>query len=147
MSLDVYLIGEPTKRQHTGIYIREGGVNRELTPEEAKERYPDAYDGYLYEEEDNELYHRNITHNLNTMAEKAGIYNELWRPDEIGITRAEDLIEPLREGLHRLKSDPEYYQQFNPENGWGSYETLIRFVSGYLDACYMYKDAKVEVSR
>ena len=145
MSLDVYLIGEPTKRQHTGIYIREGGENRELTPDEVKRMYGDDYDVRV--SDDNELYHRNITHNLNTMADKAGIYNELWRPDEIGISVAKDLIEPLREGLHRLKSDPEYYQQFNPENGWGSYDTLIRFVSDYLDACYMYKDAKVEVSR
>jgi hypothetical protein len=32
------------------------------------------------------------------------------------------LIEPLKEGLHRLKSNPNKYKEFNPDNGWGDYE-------------------------
>jgi hypothetical protein len=57
------------------------------------------------------------------------------------------LIEPLRQGLHNLKSEPERYKKFNPENGWGSYDGLVKFVENYLNACYEYPDADVEVSR
>src|ERR1700690_72680 len=67
------------------------------------------------------LYSANITHNLNKMAEAAGIYQHLWHPDEIGIEKAAQLIEPLKEGLQLLESKPEHFQQFNPQNGWGSY--------------------------
>ena len=53
-----------------------------------------------------EVYSRNITHNLNKMAEAAGIYTVLWRPDENGITKAHQCIEPLRTGLgNRWKSE------------------------------------------
>jgi len=94
-----------------------------------------------------EYYWANITHNLNQMADKAGIYQYLWRPDEIGITRAGQLVEPLREGLRRLRSDPAYFKQFNSENGWGNYKDLVEFVSNYLAACEEYTEAEIEISR
>ncbi len=93
------------------------------------------------------IYSENITHNLNTMADKAGIYKHLWRPEEIGITTAEQLIEPLRAGLKELRAKPEYFKQFNPENGWGTYEGLCSFVENYLNECVENPDATIEVSR
>ena len=39
-----------------------------------------------------EIYSRNITHNLNDMAEAAGLYEALWRPDDTGFVYARDLI-------------------------------------------------------
>jgi len=147
MSLDVYLVSsKPVVKTGTGVYIRENGNTKELTIDEVKERYP----GNNVEEieyETDQIYSANITHNLNTMADKAGIYEYLWRPDEIGITKAKELIEPLREGLHKLKSEPEKYKAFNPSNGWGSYEGLVNFVSNYLDACYKNPESDVSVSR
>lgn len=94
-----------------------------------------------------EIYNRNITHNLNTMAGEAGIYKHLWRPDEIGITKAGELIEPLKAGLALLKSDPARFKAFNPSNGWGDYEGLVAFVADYLDACEKNPDADIEISR
>jgi len=94
-----------------------------------------------------EVYTRNITHNLTEMAEAAGIYHHLWRPEEIGITTAQQLIEPLQKGLEQLRTLPETYRQYNPSNGWGSYEGLIEFLEEYLAACEQYPDAKVEVCR
>lgn len=94
-----------------------------------------------------EIYSRNITHNLNKMADAAGIYYHLWRPDEIGITTAQQLIEPLQKGLEQLRTQPETFRQFNPTNGWGTYEGLIDFVEDYLAACEQDPDAAVEVSR
>lgn len=94
-----------------------------------------------------EVYSRNITHNLNSMADKAGIYYVLWRPNEISITKAEELIPLLEEGLKKLLADPEYFKQFNPENGWGSYEDLVDFVTEYLQACKNNPDATVSTWR
>ena len=136
----------PTVKKGTGVFIRENGNTRDLTIDEVKERYPES-DVQEAEYETDEVYSANITHNLNTMAGEAGIYEHLWRPDEINITKAKELIEPLREGLHKLKSEPEKYKAFNPSNGWGSYEGLVRFVSNYLDACYENPEADVSVSR
>lgn len=61
-----------------------------------------SLDVYLRLDNGNEVYDANITHNLNTMAEEAGIYKHLWRPEELGITKAKDLIEPLAEGLAKM---------------------------------------------
>lgn len=93
------------------------------------------------------VFESNITHNLNKMAEEAGIYKHLWRPEEIDITKAEQLIEPLEKGLVLLKSDPERFKKFDAPNGWGLYEHLVGFVEEYLKACKKYPDADVSVSR
>ena len=148
MSLDISLkVVEPVKRRGTGIFIRESGKNIELTIDQVKERYPES-DVVVEEEfETLEVFDYNITHNLGEMAKAAGIYMELWRPEEIGIIKARQLVEPLKEGLHRLKSNPNKYKEFNPENGWGDYDGLVEFISSYFDACYEYPDSDVEVWR
>lgn len=94
-----------------------------------------------------ETYTENITHNLNKMAMEAGIYKELWRPEELDITKAWQLIIPLSEGLVRLLDDPAHYKSFNPVNGWGSYENLVKFVNNYLNACRATPNATISVSR
>lgn len=94
-----------------------------------------------------EIYSGNITHNLTKMADEAGIYKHLWRPEELGIKTAEELIEPLREGLARLLESPEHFRQFNPPNKWGDYDAFVRFVDNYLSACEANPDATISVSR
>ena len=93
------------------------------------------------------VFSSNITHNLVEMAEEAGIYKALWRPEEIGITKASQLIEPLWVGLSLLKSDPARFEKFNAPNGWGMYEHFVPFVEEYLGACKANPDAEVSVSR
>ncbi len=90
------------------------------------------------------VFSANITHNLTSMANAAGIYKELWHPEDLGITTAKDLIDPLETGLCILKADPEKFVKFNPPNGWGDYEGLVSFVTKYLTACRENPDAKVE---
>jgi hypothetical protein len=122
MSLDVYLTAkEPTEKEcyHCGSKYIEHETN----------------------------YSANITHNLCEMASKAGIYEALWRPEEIGITEAKQLIEPLKKGLADLKARPEYFKQFNAPNGWGMYEHFVPFVEKYLNACKEYPESTVNVSR
>lgn len=106
-----------------------------------------SLDVYLMETKLTEVFEANITHNLNTMASEAGIYKFLWRPEEVGVSRAKQLIEPLERGLERLQAEPDKYKKFNPGNHWGSYEGLIRFVEKYLAACREHPDAVVRVSR
>lgn len=93
------------------------------------------------------VYSANITHNLNRMAGEAGIYEHLWRPDEIGVSKASQLIEPLRDGLALLKSEAPRFEAFNAPNGWGLYEHFVPFVERYLAACEANPEATVQVSR
>ena len=106
-----------------------------------------SLDVYLEEVRPSEVYWANITHNLGKMAGEAGIYEALWRPEEIGITKAGQLIEPLQAGLAKLKADPAHYEQFNAPNGWGLYKHFVPFVEKYLAACEENPDATVRVSR
>ncbi len=87
-----------------------------------------------------DVYRNNITHNLNSMADAAGIYMQLWRPSEVGITKASQLIEPLRAALDDLRERPEFFRKFNPKNGWGTYEGFLDFVESYVSACEQYPD-------
>lgn len=147
MSLDVYLlVKEPIKKSGTGVYIRDNGKRRELTIEEVKEKFPDA-EVAPQEYKTQYVYDANITHNLGAMADKAGLYYALWRPDERGWTHAKQLISPLEAGLEALKANPAAFKKFNPDNGWGNYDGLVEFVEEYLEACREWPDAEIEVSR
>jgi len=94
-----------------------------------------------------EVYSANVTHNLNRMAEVAGIYKVLWRGPENGIKKADDLIRPLSEGLWFLKNNPETCKKLNPDNGWGSYDAFVPWVERLLEACRDNPQADVGVSR
>lgn len=124
MSLDVYLYGPATEEECMCMC-----GHRHTTSK--TEDYFDA----------------NVTHNLAEMADEAGIYKHLWRPEELGIARAKDLIEPLTKGLALLVSDRPRFEKLNPDNGWGSYENFVPWVSNYLQACKDYPEAFVRVSR
>lgn len=105
-----------------------------------------SLDVYLLEDSER-VYERNITHNVNKIAIEAGCYEPLWRPDEIGLSTAGELIEPLEKGLEALLADPARFERLNPSNGWGSYGGLLAFVACYLQACRKHPGALVEVSR
>ena len=149
MSLDVYLTTKEKRvSESSGIFIRENGSTREISAEEWIERNPGQTPVRMYSvEETNEVYSANITHNLSKMAEEAGIYRQLWRPDEIGITKARQLIEPLRAGLALMKSDKARFEKFNTPNGWGLYENFVPWVERYLRACEENPEADISVSR
>jgi hypothetical protein len=102
----------------------------------------------MHEHEEQEmLYDDNITHNLCEMADKAGIYKSLCKPEEIGAKYAKDIIEVVEKGLADLKARPEYFEQFNSPNGWGMYKHFVPFVLDYLDALKENPDAEIHISR
>lgn len=94
-----------------------------------------------------ELFSANITHNLTEMADEAGIYKHLWRPEEIGAKYAGDIIEAIEKGLSLMKSDPERFKKFNSPNGWGTYKHFVPFVEEYLEACEENPKALIKVRR
>ena len=53
----------------------------------------------------------------------------------------------MRKGLELLKSEPEFFQKFNPPNGWETYEGLVKFVEDLLQACEENPDAVLRISR
>ena len=89
----------------------------------------------------------NITHNLTTMADAAGLYHTLWRPEECGIKEAKDMVPRLEKGIELLKKHPEFYKGFNSSNGWGLYKHFVPFCEKVLDACKEYPNATVTASR
>ena len=140
MSLDITIISpEPIKKKSTGIFARINGETRELTREEAIAHFPDVDPNSIIENEieTDELWHGNITHNLHEMAEhcygRDFYLNELlWRdemPDDI-IEYITDLLACLFE----LEDHSEEYKPYNPENGWGTYEQLVKFVRSFIHA-------------
>jgi len=94
-----------------------------------------------------EIWSYNVTHNLGPMAEAAGVYRCMWRPEEIGIVYAHQMIDPLRAGLEMLERDRDRMIALNPSNGWGSYDGLVRAAREYLAACVANPDATVGVDR
>ena len=152
MSLDVYLtLPQPVKvSAGSGIFVREGGQTVEISREEWNRRFPDR-EPVTFQREDeyetNEGYSANITHNLGRMAEEAGIYKHLWRPEEIGISKARQLIEPLSIGVALMKREPERFIALNPANGWGSYDGFVPWIERYIAACCEFPEAEVSVSR
>jgi hypothetical protein len=106
-----------------------------------------SLDVYLKKKILSATYSANVTHNLNKMAEAAGVYEAVWRPDEIGIKYASELAPFLEDGIEELKSAPLFYKNFNPKNGWGSYDQFVGWLERYLEACKENPDALVEVWR
>ena len=106
-----------------------------------------SLDVHLEDENGNQLYWSNITHNLGKMADQAGIYKCLWRPEEIGINKASQIIDPLAAGLSLLVTERAKYEAFNSPNGWGKWEHFVPWCAAYLQACRDNPDALVTVSR
>lgn len=136
-----------------------------------KKKWVSYDEGKTLEREDEDIVSFNITHNLGEMASEVKIgnfslYEALWRPyhflpdwvetedyneerkfeDENEVTTM-FLREYLEEGLKELRLHPEKYKKFNPENGWGSYESLVRFTESCLNACIEHPDCIIVCSR
>ena len=126
MSLDIYLY-DPILKTRTCVCTF------------CSNEYKEEYTGLLW--------HKNITHNLAMMASEAGIYQNLWHPETIPISYASEIEPHLQQAIITLAKDPEKFKRFNPENGWGSYHTLMKFIVEYHDACMKYPYAEIKICR
>lgn len=104
--------------------------------------------GRVYDyRQQNDLFNANITHNLGSMADALGIYYLVWRPEEIGIKKASELIFPLTLAIDNMRRRPEIYRKFDDAAGWGTYDQFLPWLETYRTACQKYPDAFVRVSR
>ncbi len=94
-----------------------------------------------------EVYSANITHNLGKMAEALGIYQHLWRPEELNITSAGQLIRPLEAAIENLIMNKERYSRYDAPNGWGTVDQFIPFLEKLLEKCKEHPDATIEIDR
>ena len=94
-----------------------------------------------------EVFESSITHNLTEMAEAAGLYLPLWRPEELGVKSAGDLIPYLVKGIRIMKKNKEGLLKYSPKNNWGSFDDLLDVASTYLTACRQFPRAEIYVDR
>ena len=89
----------------------------------------------------------NITHNLIEIAQKAGLYKCLWCPEENGYRTAHQIIEPLEHGIKHMACNRDEYEKLNPENGWGSYDDFLLWLTRVLASARRNPDGKLWASR
>lgn len=124
------------------------GLDVYLTGKTSRVQCVCAQCGHVHtRKEKEEFFRASITHNLVPMAKEAGIYQQLWTPDEIRISKACQLIEPLRAAVELMKDKPSRFRKHNPKNEWGSYDDFLPWIERYLAACESHPNAGVEVSR
>lgn len=93
-----------------------------------------------------EVFWKNITHNLGKMASEAGFYEQLWHPERTDVVTAQQLGIHIEKGIAELKANPEKYKQFSAENGWGTYTQFVPWLEELLTACKEYPDAIVRTT-
>lgn len=161
MSLDLYIKSNtPVLHRGTGVYIRENGETKELkTKQEVLTHFPDANPDEIEEktyESDTYLY-INLTHNLTKMARQCRVigtcnydsdsavvtlYDLLWHPkDNLQVTTPTlDYLEDVMACYKNLIQNPDFFKQYNPDNGWGTYEQLVKRTKEYLTSLQSISD-------
>ena len=150
MSLDVYLTIDGTlpSPESSGLFIRKNGVTREVSRKEWDEKFPGCGPVALISEQLSlEVFTANDGGEFYWISEWAGIYEVLWEPEESGVERAVQLIEPLKNALTRLRSNPEKFRSMNVlfPGRWDTYCEFVPWVEAYLQACEKWPQAKVSV--
>jgi len=106
-----------------------------------------SLDIILHDPEQGHVLDLNITHNLTTMAKACGLYQPLWRPEEIGASDAHHLIPDLEKGILHALRDVEYLETLEPDNGWGTYDNLLTAAVELLKAAHKHPNATITISR
>jgi hypothetical protein len=91
-----------------------------------------------------EVFTANITHNVNEMWAKAGVYDALYNS---GDKLASELIPFIKKGIAYFMDHREELELLNPKNGGGSYGSAFRFLNEVLAACKEFPDAIIRISK
>jgi len=127
------------------VYILEDGVTKRISRAEYEVLYRQSCDPYIVNPTlDNYVYERNVTNNYVQIASEVGLFYPIWRPVEVGIKKANQLIPLLEEGLTLLFTPPlDKFRELEPSMGWGTYEHFTEFIQEYLAACKEYPNTEV----
>lgn len=90
------------------------------------------------------LFDANYTHNVVPMWKKAGCYDALYMSDG---KLAGNVLPELEAGLAAMKADPEGFKQLNPLNGWGNYDSALKFLEEFTEACRAHPKTTIGVSK
>jgi len=93
--------------------------------------------------EPHEVVSENITHNVNKMWMKAGIYDDLYGS---GGKKVSDVLFKLERGLVYMIDNPEIFIPLNPENGWGSYDGTVSWLRNLISELKQYPNGTIEIS-
>lgn len=96
-----------------------------------------------------------ITHNMNKMAQKIFVsenketlYDYVWRPEELGREiDTKEMVKILTKGIYIMISKRKSLLRYEPENGWGSYDSFLKFLIEYKEACEDNPRCVIEASR
>lgn len=104
--------------------------------------------------------HLHITHNLNTIlleldkinGGETNYYELVWRPDELfgydnGSVPVKDVLLFLPDVISGVVIYQERLKQHLPENGYGSFEWLYKFLCDYLKECCLHRDKYIYCCR
>lgn len=130
MSIDIQLHikrAEPTEADKAIELLRAHGFDQFAYEIEARHEYGDV-----------RVFDENVGSSVVDLAEKMGLAECIWRPDEQGINNAGQLVEPLATGLAELDGRPQYSTR---------HMKLAEVLSCYLQACREHPDATVTVWR
>lgn len=81
-----------------------------------------------------------VTYNLSKMLKEAGYPGH----NEIMGAPAGEAGGVLQGVLDRLEANPEHFRQFNPPNGWGTYDGAVSFIRRFRDECARHPQAFVD---
>jgi hypothetical protein len=82
------------------------------------------------------IFHLNFPTRYKPIAERVGILDYIWDPYKLGISKAEQLIQPLEIGLGLLDAVADSFAQ-------DTIEGFTSYVSMYLEACQQNPDAAI----
>jgi hypothetical protein len=115
------------------------------------------------EEETTDVGYWNLTYNLLDMLNVAfGLTDEpngLSVPEQVVFKKegskyyfdqwknktAQECEQSVQDAIERMEADPEKYKQYNPPNGWGTYEGALTILRDFLKTCREYPHAKVRI--
>lgn len=90
-----------------------------------------------------EVYEDNITYNLAPMYYKCIDTNGGLKG--LNGMKCKDAVPVLNRAIDDLIENKEEYEKLNPENGWGSYEGLLKSLKSLRIACLENPSGKVEI--
>ncbi len=88
-----------------------------------------------------EIFEANVTYNLSDMYYKC-ISGGLWVLDGM---KCKQVIPILNNAISDLINNKEEYKKLNSQNGWGSYDGLLKTLKAMLECCEKNEDGIIEV--
>lgn len=88
----------------------------------------------------------NITNNLIDFAIALNCYECIWKPKNLNIITAYQLLPHLYEAYYNVIKYGDIYLSLLPKNGWGTKEQFLNFIDQYIEACITYPNTLIETS-